>query len=240
MSSSSRRIHPPPPHYILLSQSSLPSASIPAPNSLQLSTSSSSTLVFPEIHYHYADDPPLTLLPSSSSSQDATRSAISPQYLVMDWDPNAPNGEAVVRSISDDVQVVGVKVSPAPGVLPAAEGELESNTNMYIIDCIGGSQEAGLVIPAMRQALPDASNTPQNPAIALARFKQRNALLRETFEYNLQKSLGIESSVEPALDEGGDKSEPHPGSNEALAPPLVSKSPASSPETMKNVPLSSQ
>src|SRR5689334_9290703 len=108
-----------PPHYILVSQSQLPSTShdTSGPSSL-----CASTLVHPIIHYHYADDPPLSLLPSAEQT-----------YLIMDWDPSLPdNGMApAVRSISEDTAVVGLKVSESAG-----EDDGRLNSSMYVLETI--------------------------------------------------------------------------------------------------------
>lgn len=55
----------------------------------------------------------------------------------MDWDPNAAPGESVVRSISEDVSVVGIKVAAAPGVSDTVDHD--RNTNMYVVETVTGS-----------------------------------------------------------------------------------------------------
>lgn len=55
----------------------------------------------------------------------------------MDWDPNVAPGDIVVKSISDTVTVVGVKVAPAPGVSEAVDHD--RNTNMFVIETISGN-----------------------------------------------------------------------------------------------------
>lgn len=145
-SSSSR-----PPHYILISQSSLPSSSS-GPNVVP-----SAALIFPRIHYHYADDPPLALLPQPSSSDIPD----GPAYLVLDWDPISTGLSATaspntklnlahaqipeMRSVSAGTAVVGIKASPAPGISDAVDHD--RNTNMYVLETVrhlgaGGSNRA--------------------------------------------------------------------------------------------------
>lgn len=118
---------PPPPHYILVSQSNLPSSS--TPGAAVNDTAIPSTLVFPTIQYHYADDPPLALLPNNSKD--------APPYLVMDWDPNVAPGDLVIRSLSDEVSVVGLKAFPAPGVSNAVENDI--NPNMYVVETVNSA-----------------------------------------------------------------------------------------------------
>lgn len=111
---------PLPPRYVLVSQSNLPSST-----GLTNDTAPSSVLVFPAIQYHYADDPPLALLPSSKDS---------PPYFVMDWDPNSAARDLVVRSLSDTVSIVGLKAVPAPGMSDTVEHDV--NTNMYVVETV--------------------------------------------------------------------------------------------------------
>lgn len=106
-----------PPHYVLLTQSTIPSSSsAPGKEPVQ-------KIVHPIVHYHYADDPPLSIIP-----------ALDRSYIILDFDPDSPN-PPTVSSISGDTAVVGVKVTEAPG---AADGEL--NPNMYLIETVLVSQ----------------------------------------------------------------------------------------------------
>lgn len=111
---------PLPPHYILLSQSS-----IPAPSAPVSTATPTPTLTFPSIHYHYADDPPLSLLPPHDHQEQ--------QYIILDYDPKAPSN-LVVRSISDGLAVVAVKVTEAPGIAKGVDDD--RNTGMYIIETV--------------------------------------------------------------------------------------------------------
>jgi hypothetical protein len=105
--------------------------------------------VFPEIRYHYTDDSPLALLPpAAASTTGGASSSSSAPYIILDWNPvlenvGAPESETLVptttagytpevRSISEGTMVVGVKVSPAPGVSDAVDHG--HNSNMYVID----------------------------------------------------------------------------------------------------------
>jgi hypothetical protein len=107
-----------PPRYIIVSQSSL----LPDENNTH-----SSTLLHPQIHYQYADDPP-TAIPMSLPSEA--------QIIYMDFDPNDPS-RTQARSASKDMIATGLAVSDAVGALPienpnlyiVSTGELESNSN---------------------------------------------------------------------------------------------------------------
>ena len=129
---------PPPPCYILLSQytsSSLPSLgaqTLPPPPS---------RLIHPTIQYHYADDPPLALVPSSEH----------PHIIILDI-PDRSSGQPVVspsstetivppptpsaRSLSSALAITSVKVAQAPGAAikhALAEGR---DPNIYILETV--------------------------------------------------------------------------------------------------------
>lgn len=106
-----------PPHYIILTQSQL------SPSSSTRAEPTAQTLVHPIIHYHYADDPPLSLLPTNPNQS----------YIILDVDPADPSQTPIVNSISEDMVVVGVKVNDAPG----AEGD--RNARMYTIETMLGA-----------------------------------------------------------------------------------------------------
>lgn len=231
---------PAPPHYVILSQSNLPSASSSSAPSGPVP--SSSTLVFPTIHYHYADDPPLSLLPSKDA----------PPYLIMDWDPNVAPGDTVVKSISDAITVVGTKVAPAPGVSDAVDHD--RNTNMFVIETISGNVSyAASSAPrnkfvcfesyrkrkihgrANRLPQADTQDWVTNPSGALARFKQRCVYLIPGESTPPQTSIGRNAALREAFDHN--RTTVSSPEQETVAEPRPSLSPTSSPETMKNVPL---
>ena len=104
-----------PPRYILVSHSSQsPNCSAPV-----------KTLSHPHIHYQYADDPPLALLPSSSAEQ----------VIVLDYDPSGRTSPHA-QSISGPAAVTGVKVTDAPGHIPTGE-DASSNDKMYVVHTTG-------------------------------------------------------------------------------------------------------
>ncbi|TDL28681.1 hypothetical protein BD410DRAFT_781205 [Rickenella mellea] len=129
------------PYYILLSQPS-------------------SSLVHPAIQYHFADDPPISLLPSSPGET----------VLVLDYDPSSSNPPAA-QSLSTNTAVTSVKVTDAPGAAVAKEGEPKRNDKMFIIETI-----------AETRATEDAEGT-TNPYTILAQFRQRNAVLRSAMDF---------------------------------------------------------
>ncbi|EJD55661.1 hypothetical protein AURDEDRAFT_179374 [Auricularia subglabra TFB-10046 SS5] len=131
-----------PPYYVL--------AAVASPST------ASSALVHPVIHYHYADDPPLSLSPS------ATRNT-----LIMDFDPENPS-QPVVHSLSPALAVTGVRVSEAPGAV---------GDRMFIIDAIA----------AEPRTTNESFGDGQSGAALLARFKQRNTLLRSALDYPTQQ-----------------------------------------------------
>lgn len=129
---------PPPPFYILLSQhtaSSLPSLgaqTLPPPPS---------KLTHPTIQYHYADDPPLALVPSAEH----------PRIVILDIPDGSP-GQPVAspsstetimpspapsaRSLSSALAITSVKVAQAPGAAikhALAEGR---DPTIYILESV--------------------------------------------------------------------------------------------------------
>ncbi|KAG8927444.1 hypothetical protein FRC01_007490 [Tulasnella sp. 417] len=88
----------------------------------------SSTLAHPAIiHYQYADDAPVNIIPQPGGQHT---------ILVMEFDEADPMGRPTVRSLSEDVVVSGIKVSEAPGATarsPGTEGK-STNPNMYVIE----------------------------------------------------------------------------------------------------------
>lgn len=98
-----------PPRYVIISQATLnpdAEAEIPA-----------TTLIHPQIHYQYADDPP-TAIPMSIPPEAQT--------VYMDFDPNEPS-RTQVRSASGSIVATGLAVSDAVGALPI------ENSHLYIV-----------------------------------------------------------------------------------------------------------
>ncbi|KAI0361710.1 hypothetical protein OH77DRAFT_456000 [Trametes cingulata] len=103
-----------PPYYVLVSHSqSLSNPAAPA----------STSLSHPVIEYHYADDPPNSLLPQHPGEH----------ILVLDYDPARP-GSPSVKSLSPDLAISAVKVTDAPGAAVAGEPPLRTNNSMYLIE----------------------------------------------------------------------------------------------------------
>jgi len=98
-----------PPRYVIVSQSSL----------LRDAESEThpSTLIHPQIHYQYADDPP-TAIPMSLPSEA--------QIIYMDFNPDDPS-HTQVRSASNNLVATGLAVSDAVGALPI------ENSHLYIV-----------------------------------------------------------------------------------------------------------
>lgn len=102
-----------PPYYVLVSQSSLAGGNGP----------SATTLGHPCIQYHYTDDSPLALLPQSSDEH------------VLILDHYASDRVPIMKSISRDLAVTGIKVSEAPGANAAHdELKIQRNDKMYILE----------------------------------------------------------------------------------------------------------
>jgi len=113
-----------PPYYILVSHSSLSN------NTAVSGVGTSSTpLEHPIIQYHYADDSPHSLLPRSPNEH----------VLVLDYDFShtgiCTSAVPTIKSISNQLALIGVKVSEAPGAAAAHdELKIKRNDKMYILE----------------------------------------------------------------------------------------------------------
>ncbi|KAH8107925.1 hypothetical protein BXZ70DRAFT_1003347 [Cristinia sonorae] len=112
----------------------------------------------PTIEYHYADDSPHHLLPRAPGEI----------VLVLDHDSTEPHGFSA-KSLTTELAVVGLKVTEAPGAGVVDDGV--KNNNMYVLETT--------VLPEETVEEEDY----QSPQLILARFKQRNALLRRVLDY---------------------------------------------------------
>ena len=112
-----------PPHYIFVSQGNLPAAGGAGQSAL-----TAPMLTFPIIHYHYADDPPLSLIPSKDRDNQP--------HIILDYDP-ASGQPAVVRSVSEGLAVTGIKVTDAPGVIKGVA--TDKNPSMFVIEAVSTS-----------------------------------------------------------------------------------------------------
>ncbi|KAF8342811.1 uncharacterized protein EI90DRAFT_2988029 [Cantharellus anzutake] len=145
-----------PPHYVLVSQGSLPASTtgvVGAPNT------PAPRLTFPIIHYHYADDPPLSLMPSKDHENQP--------YIILDCDPTSCQ-LPVVRSVSEGLAVTGIKVTEAPGVIKGVE--VDRNPNMFVIEAVSTNSSHR---PSSNAASEAQNDWFLDPSGAIARFKQR-------------------------------------------------------------------
>ncbi len=101
-----------PPFYVLLAQSPLSNVSAGA---------LSNTLAHPTIQYHYADDFPLSILPTHPNES----------VLVLSHDPES--AQPTVQSISNNLVVNGLRVEEAPGAA-ADDSKTHRNISMFIIE----------------------------------------------------------------------------------------------------------
>src|ERR1700733_8403586 len=108
-----------PPYYILVSHSNFSN------NTAASGAGTSTSLGHPLIQYHYEDDSPLSLLPKTPDEH----------VLIMDYDASRTGTVPIIKSISSNLAITGVKFSEAPG--PAAQHDelnIKRNDNMYILE----------------------------------------------------------------------------------------------------------
>ncbi|ETW87848.1 hypothetical protein HETIRDRAFT_469470 [Heterobasidion irregulare TC 32-1] len=129
-------------------------------HSCQLTSTSTplTSLSHPIIQYHYADDSPLSLLPRS----------LDEHVLMLDYNPSDAT-IARIQSLGGNFAVTRVKVTDAPGACTSEE-ELNRNNNMYILETTALGEDKSLVEGVDPQAI-------------LARFKQRNTVIRQVLDY---------------------------------------------------------
>lgn len=101
-----------PPFYVLIAQA--PVSNLPA-------GALSNNLSHPVIQYHYADDSPLSVIPSHPDEQ----------VLVMNYDRSSK--QPTVQSISTGLSVTGLRLEEAPGAALADPSGTRNDT-MYIIE----------------------------------------------------------------------------------------------------------
>jgi len=108
------------PHYVLVSSSSSSSSS--RAQSSTAAGPATSVLSHPVLQYHYANESPLSLLPTSPNEQ----------VLVLDYDPLNP---ALSRAqfISGSAAITGIKVTDAPGA-GSAEGDAGWSNSMFVLE----------------------------------------------------------------------------------------------------------
>ncbi|KIM85443.1 hypothetical protein PILCRDRAFT_87131 [Piloderma croceum F 1598] len=163
-----------PPFYILVSHSNLSN------NTAALGVGTSTSLGHPIIQYYYEDDSPLSLLPKTPDEH----------VLILDYDASRTGTAPIIKSISSNLAITGVKFSEAPGAAAAHdELNIKRNDNMYILEtCTTTEDKANM----------DASQSDlQNAQVALNRFKQRNSILRRALDYpNISK--GDLTQTQPA------------------------------------------
>ncbi|KAF7784467.1 hypothetical protein Agabi119p4_632 [Agaricus bisporus var. burnettii] len=158
MDNSGSTSQPLPPYYILVSHSSVNNA---APGA------QSSNFSHPIIQYQYQDDSALPLLPQHPDEH----------VLILDYEPLAQK-PSVVKSISPDLVVTGLKVDDAPGAAAADE----KNAHMFVIETTSDDQAQS------------SSVTEKLPHATLAQFKQRNAILRRALVFPEDSKTSVDSS----------------------------------------------
>ncbi|THH06371.1 hypothetical protein EW145_g4137 [Phellinidium pouzarii] len=104
--------NPEPPFYLLLQHTSPADAN-------NATSSTPASFSHPLIEYHFADDPPSALLPSSAAEN----------VIILDY--NGPDSTPVVQSLHSDFAITGVKVTDAPGAAATRR-----NDRMFIIETI--------------------------------------------------------------------------------------------------------
>jgi len=114
-------------------------------------------LIHPAIVYHYADDPPRSLVPQQDE-----------HVLVLDHDPSGAT--PIVQSISPAISVTGLRIEEAPGA--ATES---SDDRMFIVDATATTTQDRPMESSISERKP--------PHAVLAQFKQRNAELRRSLLY---------------------------------------------------------
>ncbi|KAG8990645.1 hypothetical protein FRB90_001688, partial [Tulasnella sp. 427] len=136
----------------------------------------SSTLSHPAIiHYQYADDPPVNVIPPPVGTHTV---------LVMEFDESDPMGDPTVRSLSEDVVVSRAKVSEAPGATPARSSGTTANTHMYVI-------ETSIKVPNPPPAVESVDQA------FIAHFKHKNNDLRRVMAYGRNSSSDLLPPAEP-------------------------------------------
>ncbi|KAI0321702.1 hypothetical protein OF83DRAFT_1098242 [Amylostereum chailletii] len=136
-----------PPYYILVSHSS-PQSTAPG---------NTKALTHPAIQYHYADDPPLAVLPHSRDEE----------VLVLDYDPSGL-ASPHAQTLSGNSVVTGVKVT-APGAA-AAGNDFAWSEKMFVLQTTRLDDQ-----PATGEG---------DPRTILANFKERNVILRQVLDYH--------------------------------------------------------
>ncbi|KAG0709047.1 hypothetical protein DFH29DRAFT_890292 [Suillus ampliporus] len=132
-------------------------------SSLQHSSGlTSNSLAHANVEYRYADDSPLMLLSRHPDEH----------VLVLNHDP-AKGDIPTVQSTSNHMAVTGVKVSVAPGA--STNEDYSRNDNMYVLEVVSTSDD--------HMSMESSHAYLQNPQAIVARFKQRNAVLRCVFDY---------------------------------------------------------
>ncbi|RXW18243.1 hypothetical protein EST38_g7612 [Candolleomyces aberdarensis] len=137
---------------------------------------SSNNLRHPAIQYHYADDPPLTVLPEHPGEH----------VLVLNYDDPVPTAQ----SVSDSLIVTGLKVEEAPGAAAASAEENDGkNDRMFIIETLRDE----------RPPTPPHEERKSANAI-LTQFKRRNQMIRDALRYPSDSKLNSTLSEHTVLD----------------------------------------
>ncbi|KIM48032.1 hypothetical protein M413DRAFT_439733 [Hebeloma cylindrosporum] len=127
------------------------------------------SLGHPVIQYHYADDSPLSLLPTHPDEH----------ILVLNYDPST---QPTVQSISQNLSVTGLKLEEAPGAAASDESGTRNNT-MFIIETTTHDH-----------SMASSHGDRKSAQGILAHFKQRNHTLHRALQYPGAISVDATSS----------------------------------------------
>ncbi|KAF4623866.1 hypothetical protein D9613_001959 [Agrocybe pediades] len=164
-----------PPFYVLLAHSSLSSAP---------SAALSNTLGHPVIQYHYADDSPLSLLPTHPDEH----------ILVLNYSNDGP--KPTVQSISPTLSVVGLKTEEAPGASVADETGTRNDT-MFIIETSDNDH-----------LLSSSHGDRKSGHAIIAQFKHRNQVLRKALQYPNDQGKASSATAQPPIQGSPTTSQP--------------------------------
>ncbi|KAI0274693.1 hypothetical protein BC834DRAFT_849219 [Gloeopeniophorella convolvens] len=149
------------PYYVLVS-------SLSKTQPAATSGPTAAVLSHPVVQYHYANDSPLSLLPTSSDEQ----------VLVLDYDPLNPSFTRA-QSISGSSAITGIKVTDAPGA-GSSDADAQWSSKMFVLETTTFDSR----VPTDER----------DPRALLAQFKQSNAVIQQVLEY---ESADLQSTVTP-------------------------------------------
>ena len=126
------------PHYILISNSAFPST-VGQPGPFLAGPPVSSLFHPATIHYHYADDPPLQLMPLANQTTSSDPVVLILEHQVGSHLESNHGSPPLASSLSSTAVVTGVRVTDAPGAHVAdhsgeSPGSEMIDGKMYVID----------------------------------------------------------------------------------------------------------